>query len=150
VSPPLARLSPASIDEAVEVGGDVVRAVHLANDGGRPLDFFVEVKLQGAGEVTAADTTFRQLQRSPVPMSCVVEDPVTGQLYAQAGSGGSGFYRYRATADVWESLMASPISSSDTCGAALLGGNIYTANPTTSMMGIYNIATNAWSAAITP
>ncbi|HYV84597.1 MAG TPA: choice-of-anchor D domain-containing protein [Patescibacteria group bacterium] len=152
---PLAQLSPASLNESVAIGSGVIRPIHLANDGGRPLDFFAEVKLQGAGEVTTTDapSPFRLLSDSPVPLTCVVEDSAAGMLYGQA-AGGTAFYRYRATNDTWESLTAAPISPGSTGSgggvAALLRGNIYTLYAENASMGIYNIASNTWSAAVSP
>src|SRR5207249_8155344 len=88
---------------------------------------------------------FERLAASPAPLTCVVEDPATLLLYAQANSG-TAFYRYRAITNVWETLATAPLSSGNNGGAALLNGKIYTVytgNATT--MGVYDIAGNSWS-----
>jgi sugar lactone lactonase YvrE len=93
---------------------------------------------------------FERLASSPVPLTCVVEDPFALTLYAQANNG-TGFYRYRAASNVWEPLASAPVTSGNNGGAALLNGKIYTVyTQNTSTMGVYDIAANSWSTRANP
>ncbi|MGH9868475.1 MAG: choice-of-anchor D domain-containing protein [Candidatus Polarisedimenticolia bacterium] len=98
-----------------------------------------------AGETyLGAPGTFDLLRASPAPLTCIVEDPAAGILYAQANQG-SGFFRYLAATDVWETLAPAPIHSGNNGGAALLNGKIYTSYADRSTVGVYDIASGSWT-----
>jgi len=93
---------------------------------------------------------FESLAPSPVPLTCVVADPGAGLLYGQANQG-TAFYRYRASTNTWETLTASPITSGNNGGAALLNGKIYTSYTLNdSQLGVYDIASNTWTIRANP
>jgi subtilisin family serine protease len=105
---------------------------------------------EGAGEFIGAVGDFQALHASPVPLTCVVADPVVGVLYGQANEG-TGFYRYRAATDTWETLASAPLASGNNGGAALLNNKIYTSyTGNGSQLGVYDIATNTWTTRSNP
>src|SRR2546422_2364848 len=88
---------------------------------------------------------FEPLAPSPSLLTCVVEDPSSGSLYAQ-DLFGNAFRRYHAAPDTWGQLATAPISAVLEGGAALLTKKIYTSYifvPTT--LGVYDTPTNTWA-----
>lgn len=87
---------------------------------------------------------FQQLSSSPVPLTCVSIDPVSGYIYAQANNG-TAFYRYSPTTSQWTQLTDCPIYSGNNGGAVYLNGEIYTAYAENgSQLGVYSVASNSW------
>ncbi|MBI3449432.1 MAG: choice-of-anchor D domain-containing protein [Acidobacteria bacterium] len=89
---------------------------------------------------------FEPLNPSPGPITCVVEDPIAGYVYAQ-GSDANAFFRYVGATGAWQQLTPAPVRATNNCGAAILNGKIYTAYADNgTLLGVYDIATNAWTA----
>ncbi len=173
VAPPVVDVLPGSLSSVLAVGAEETQALIVFNRGGSPLEFAIRVTPPGAlvsgagssasnnpestglpeapeinGPTQAAVGTFEPLAVSPVPLTCVVEDRSSGLLYAQQNNG-TGFFRYLAATDTWESLTSSPLNSGNNGSAALLNGTIYTSY-NTPVMGAYDIATDSWSVLANP
>ncbi|HEU5181952.1 MAG TPA: choice-of-anchor D domain-containing protein [Candidatus Polarisedimenticolia bacterium] len=171
--PPILGVSPTSLSSTLLSGQRETQILNLSNTGGSALDYLLDISWATAGSITspflgpdAGDPTtsnnaplpyvpqtvpgaeglpgeFEQLSSSPVPLTCVVEDPATGILYAQENQG-YRFYRYLSSENVWEQLATSPIHSQNNGGAALLNGRIYTVYTGWPQMGVYDIASDTW------
>src|SRR5262249_4542786 len=73
-------------------------------------------------------------------------DPASGIIYAQ-GLANNSWYRFIGATGAWQQLSSAPITAVNDCGAALLDGKIYTAYAHDgALVGVYDIATNRWSA----
>jgi uncharacterized repeat protein (TIGR01451 family) len=94
--------------------------------------------------------TFQTLAASPEPMTAVTVDPTTNMIYAQ-GFADTMFYRYDPSANTWTQLADAPIVAGNDGGSAYLNGKVYTLYPTDPAdMGVYDIATNTWTALNNP
>ena len=144
LEPPIAGIDPAALSLTLFSGEETTRTLTLANTGGSDLTFTVGVSPGATVAAIMAPGDFDQLASSPVPLTCVVEDPAARILYAQANQG-RAFYRYRAATDTWETLATAPISSGNNGGAAVLNGRIYTVYTDYATMGVYDIAVDTWS-----
>ncbi len=117
---------------------------------GEPIDSATGVPGAAAGTFAGIAADFELLPASPLPLTCVVGDPATGTLYAQ-GNQWNTFYRYRASAGVWETLATAPFNSANNGGATLLRGRIYTSYTSlSSLLGVYDIASNTWTTIANP
>jgi len=114
-------------DHAVEVAISVERGPHnAARGGGR----------------------WKTLAPSPRPLSQMVADPDAGRVYA-ISFGTREFYRYVPEADRWDRMADAPFSGSEYGSAALLDGKIYLTGLST-VLGVYEIATDLWSTISNP
>jgi subtilisin family serine protease len=151
--PPLATVEPGSLASTLFTGGRETKILTVRNSGTNPLDFRVRVGLPSPAAAPGPDAAigeFETLASSPVPMTCVVEDPGAGFIYAQA-NGGTAFYRYRVATNVWETLASAPLNSRNNGGAALLLGKIYTVYAEeNTLMGVYDIASGTWTTQVSP
>jgi Domain of unknown function DUF11 len=88
---------------------------------------------------------FQNLAPSPEPVTAVVADPTTNEIYAQ-GNDDTTFYKYDPATNKWTSLAPATLNSGNNGGAAYLNGKIYTSyTENDTQIGVYDIATNTWS-----
>lgn len=98
-----------------------------------------------SGARAAVPGAFTTLASSSEPLTAVTTDPTTGIVYAQ-GNQTQDFFKYNPATDTWSPLAQAPIEAQNDGGAAYLDGKIYVAYPDdNSDLGVYNVATNAWS-----
>jgi hypothetical protein len=96
----------------------------------------------GAGTISGS---FTSLTDCPVRLTCLVVDPTTGFIYAQADRG-TAYYRYNISLNSWSNLAACPIDSGNNGGGTYLNGKIYNSYCQSGTdMAVYNIGTNSWS-----
>ncbi|HKQ98341.1 MAG TPA: choice-of-anchor D domain-containing protein [Candidatus Polarisedimenticolia bacterium] len=148
VRAPVAAVDPVALEVTGARGTVVQRSLLLSNSGGSPLTFQTVGVAEGPA-ATGLPGTFDRLASSPLPLTCIAEDPASGFVYAQVNFGPQ-FYRYRASADAWELLAPAPITPGNNGGAALLNGRIYTLYTDRPGMGVYDIASNTWSVRSAP
>ncbi|MGH9866947.1 MAG: choice-of-anchor D domain-containing protein [Candidatus Polarisedimenticolia bacterium] len=142
LDPPVAGVAPAALSSALLSGEQETRSLTVTNGGGSPLEFRVGALPRAAD---TQEAVFDPLAPSPVPLTCVVEDPSTRSLYAQANFG-STFFRYSSQTNTWEELATAPRASGNNGGAALLNGKIYTAYAeSNAFLGVYDIASDSWT-----
>jgi subtilisin family serine protease/sugar lactone lactonase YvrE len=141
---PRLTAEPAMLDVSLPPGGTADRSITVRNDGQEDLDFTVTAR-----SLSGAPGDIERLPSSPVPLTCVVGDPATGDLYAQENQG-TRFYRFDAAALTWQALAPSPVPSGDNGGAALLHGRIYTAYAGDPRLGVYDIAAGTWNTRPSP
>jgi len=145
--PPIIGLAPAALDSTLLSGEQENRTLTISNSGGSPLEFVLSVVSSGPaanGPDTETEPVFELLRPSPVPLTCVVGDLSTQQIYGQANQG-TAFYRYDVALDAWAQVTSAPLNSGNNCGADLLDGKIYTSYTGSPAMGVYDIATDTWS-----
>ena len=102
-----------------------------------------EIERAGEPNYRALTGEFEARASSPVPLTCVVEDPTQNRLYGQANFG-SAFYRYSPVDNSWQTLASSPIFAGNNGGAAYLNGRVYTVYTDNTALGVYDIASNGW------
>jgi len=89
---------------------------------------------------------FEALNPSATALTCMVEDPVNGIVYAQ-GHLDTTWYRYVASSGAWQQLAPAPVDALNNGGAALLNGRIYTSYVQNgALIGVFDIGTSSWSA----
>ncbi|HKQ62614.1 MAG TPA: choice-of-anchor D domain-containing protein [Candidatus Polarisedimenticolaceae bacterium] len=147
VAPPVVETSPGGFEPAVLQGKRRTETLLLTNRGGSPLEF--SLRARAASRTGLPAPAFELRQASPAPLTCLVADPATGDVYAQAHLG-TAFYRYEAAADTWRALASAPLAAGNDGGAALLHGRIYTSYADYGTLGVYTLATNSWSLLSSP
>ncbi len=175
-TPPVIGVNPPSLSSTVLEGRQDTQTLTISNTGGSALEFELTAYVipPGAqlssvvpdlGTLSAQETegiaiddvtaelhtaVFEQLADSPESLKCVVGDPLSGVIYAQSYRS-ERFYRYVAVSDRWERLADSPLTSSGTCGAAMLGTTVYTAHSGNgAFLGAYDTVSDTWSEVATP
>lgn len=96
--------------------------------------------------------TFVERTPSPAPIAGVAADPTNGMVYAQE-AGGKKFFAFDPRSDAWSEMAQAPIGNESPyagAGATYLEGKIYLAYGYTPKIGVYDIATNAWSTIESP
>ena len=98
----------------------------------------------------AYSSSFQELVLSPADLASVAADPATGLIYAQENNGNK-YFVYDPRTNVWSELAPAPLNSGNNGGAAFLGGKIYVSYTNNSAeIGVYDIATNSWTAIPNP
>jgi subtilisin family serine protease len=158
LEPPVVAVAPASLDQTLPRGDSASKTLTISNSGGSPLHYTLDVVVgETAGAAAATGGTSSPgaagqtelLKSSPAALTCVVEDRAARVIYGQAAQS-SGFYRYRAETNDWETLSSSPIGWGGVGGAALLNGKVYTSYTGSSLMGVYNISSDSWTTISSP
>ncbi len=106
-----------------------------------------------AAQAATSTGAFVERTPSPAPLSGVAADPVNGMVYAQE-AGGKKFFAFDPRTDAWSELAAAPIANRESyegAGATYLEGKIYFAYASDATdIGVYDVATNAWSTIESP
>jgi len=138
---PRIEVEPLLLAATLPPGGTQSQSLTIRNLGAGDLHASLDLASLPGGPLPAAGPV-ELLSSSPVPLSCLVEDPEDGALYAHAA--GVGFYRYDAATGSWERLADAPTPGASTGGGALLGRRIYTTGNSSASLREYNLETGTW------
>ncbi|HET8948612.1 MAG TPA: choice-of-anchor D domain-containing protein, partial [Candidatus Polarisedimenticolia bacterium] len=145
---PLARLEENALDLVAPPVVRTTTSVKLFNGGDADLIWRID---QRAGPAPASGSPeagrIDDLPSSPVSLSGLVGDPDSGTVYG-VQSQGPGFYRLPPRGQ-WTGLAPAPIIANG-AGAALLNGKIYLSGVNQNLIGIYDIARDAWTSILAP
>lgn len=141
--PPIASLSPQSIELAGESGSTITDHVRLNNSGPSTLEFNSYISYQEHGNHPAVDTFFLATN-TPARISTLVTDVATGLIFGQEGWSGS-FFEFNPATGAWTSKAPSPIPISTQAKAISISGKIFVGSTNRSDLSVYTIATNSWS-----
>lgn len=132
------------VEVDVTTGETATRSLTISNTGASTLVWTIQE--QGVVETapTVAPGTFQLKAPSPEPLTCVAIDPTTGIVYGQVNYH-YNFYAYDPGTNTWSSLTPSPLYAGNNGGAVYLDGKIYTSYTFQNDIGVYDIASNAWS-----
>jgi len=139
---------------ALDIRRDATIGASSASTSALPTDEGTPAEPSGDGSPTVFSAESEPpgpleiLQPTPVPLTCIVANPLSQALYGQE-RGGRGFYRYSPGSDSWIRLADAPmtVNSGD---AALLDGKIYTMSYGDWQMGVYDLGNDAWSVLVNP
>jgi subtilisin family serine protease len=145
--PPRLAVAPGSLDLSAS-GGEILEApLTLSNLGDSDLAWSARAV---AGERAAEFPSFEELPPSPVPLTAMAGEPSSGSLYAMEQEG-SRVFRFDAAARAWQERRPAPEGLGPARGAALLDGRLYTTHSgDVTLMGVYDIAADAWSTIANP
>ena len=137
--PPVLQASPLSMDVSLVHGETATRTLTLHNTGEGDLAF--SSSLKQTPETGFGD--FEMLGSLPVPLACIVENPLEQAIYGMSLNG-STLYRYHPVSDTWDSLASTSSMNTYQCNAAVLNGRVYISSPDEIDLRVYEIATNSW------
>jgi len=137
--PPVLQASPLSMDVSLVHGEAATRTLTLHNTGEGDLTFSSSLKQTPA----AGLGDFEMLGSLPVPLACIVENPLDQAIYGMSLNG-STLYRYHPVSDTWDSLASTSSMNTYRCNAAVLNGRVYISSPDEIDLRVYEIATNSW------
>jgi hypothetical protein len=177
LDPPVFDINSSGITKTLPSDALGSETVIVTNSGGSPLLYNTEIQYitttsltgerlkpeqsnypnnQGQIQITTdpvefplAPGDFSQRANSPAVLTCMAIDPTSNIIYAQQ-NGGTSFYAYNPSTNLWMTKQPCPLPSGNNGGAVYLNGNIYTLYTGFNYLGIYSIATNSWTVVTSP